>query len=626
MEEWVGSVWDRFIRRTAYRGFPDAVVTLDTVREMAAPYFRALGGNPALSIKSGTALAHGGARRWLEKIAGTGLHSEFAWCDGQCLYLPEKIDHFSDVALNRELYLWLATLAAFDTSAIEATVFNASPRHLHGWQRNVIATRAALAALPGWKARYIQLVEAHLALRTPPEKLHGLAAVWEQRVREQLRHPENDLVINDTDLDTIHCHVWPIALWLRLDMPAPVAPRASGDPTEEGEGNAATDDNGQKRFRAKQVELPEKNSGMLMLFRAESIFSWNEYVRVNRPCEDDDNADNALQRANDMEYLSVTRQGKAGKSRVRFDLDLPAPDIDDFPLGPGVHVPEWNFRTQTLQDAFCCIEPLLPRATPLEILPAALRSSAARLRRQFEALAAQPAWRNKSTEGEELDLDACLQFMVARHAGEVAEPDLWRSRVTANRSLACLLLADVSLSTDTWVGERRVIDVIRDSLYLFAEAMSATLDAFGIYGFSSVKRQHVRFHLLKDFSEKYDARVRGRIAALKPGFYTRLGAAIRHSTTVLRDQPAEKRLLLVLTDGKPNDIDHYEGRYGIEDTRNAVLAAREQGLTVFCITVDKNGAEYLPYLFGTQGCVVVQNANDLPRLLPRLYVQLTRRS
>src|SRR5690606_41977087 len=111
----------------------------------------------------------------------------------------------------------------------------------------------------------------------------------------------------------------------------------------------------------------------------------------------------------------------------------------------------------------------------------------------------------------------------------------------------------------------------------------------------------------------------------KPGFYTRMGAAIRHSTSILREQPAERRLLLILTDGKPNDVDHYEGRYGIEDTRHAVRAAREAGLTVFCVTVDRNGADYLPHFFGAKNCVVVQNATQLPRLLPRLYVQLTRR-
>lgn len=614
MEEWVGGLWDRFIRRAAYRGFPDAVVTLAQMRDITAPYFRAIGGNAALTLKSGTAQNHGGQRRWLEKIAGTGLRSEFAWCDGEALYLPEKIDHFCDPNLNRELYLWLATLAAFSGNEDD------------GWSRNVIATRAVLAALPGWRRRYQHLVDAHLALRIPAEQLPAAQAQMERCLREQLQNPALDVVLPSASASA-KSQLWPVALWLRMDKPAHTGSRhGSAEPSAEDKSDATSKDHSDKRFQTRQVALPEKNNGMLLLFRAESIFSWNEYVRVNRPTEDDDNADDALTRANDMDYLSITRNGKSGKSRVRFDLDLPAADIDDLPLGTGIPVPEWDYRAALLRENFCCIEPLLPRSTPLDALPVALRPTALRLRRQFETLAAQPAWRNKSAEGEELDLDACMRFLADSRAGVVSEPDLWRARVASNRSLACLLLADVSLSTDTWVGERRVIDVIRDSLFLFAESMSATRDAFGLYAFSSVKRHHVRFHLLKDFSEKYDAEVRGRIAALKPGFYTRLGAAIRHSTTILAEQPAEKRLLLVLTDGKPNDVDRYEGRYGIEDTRQAVMAARERGLTVFCVTVDRNAAEYLPYLFGAQGCVVVQNANDLPRLLPRLYVQLTQRS
>lgn len=615
MEEWVGGIWDRFIRRAAYRGYPQAAVTLESMREIAAPYFRAMGGNAAASVKSGSMQAHGGPRRWLEKIAGTGTHSEFAWCDGEALYLPEKIDHFDDAELNRELYLWLTTLAAF--TGDEA----------NGWERNLNATRAVLAALPGWRSRYLALVSAHLELRPSEQSLSGIAARLEGAVRAQLCEPEKYCLPPSIDAAQLSRYLWPVALWLRLDLPEAMATRKSGDANtdEEASGAAQTEDQRQKKFRAKDVDAPEKNNGMLLLFRAESIFSWNEYVRVNRPQEDDDDTENAMLRASDMEYLSVTRSGKAGKSRVRFDLDLPAADVDDTPLGPGIPLPEWNYRTQILQPDFCRLEPLLPKAEPLAQLPAQLRQTAARLRRQFETLAAQPGWRNRCAEGEEIDMDACLRFMTDQRVGAIAEPDLWRSRVAMHRSLACLLLADVSLSTDTWVGERRVIDVIRDSLFLFSEAMSATRDAFGMYGFSSVKRQHVRFHLLKDFSEKYDARVRGRIQALKPGFYTRMGAAIRHSTRVLQDQPAEKRLLLVLTDGKPNDIDHYEGRYGIEDTRHAVLAAREAGMTVFCVTIDKKAAEYLPYVFGTQGCVVVENANDLPRLLPRLYMQLTRR-
>lgn len=609
MEEWIGGVWDRLVRRAAHRGFPDAEVTLDTMREVLPPYFRALGGDPGVAVKSGSALAHGAHRRWLERVAGTAERTEVAWCNADTLNLPERIDTFPQADLNRDLYLWLATLAAFAGDEAD------------GWRRNVLATRRVLAALPGWQARYARMVEAALPLRTLPPATQPDAVALELAVREQIRHPERDVERPAAR----HPH-WPVPVWLRLDLPPAVKSRAGNrEPGERQGGSENSEEAEQQRMAAREIDMPEKKNGMLMVFRAESVFTWEEYVKVNRPTEDDDDGNNALKRARDMEQLSIARDGQAGKGRVRFDLDLPAAEYDDTPLGPGIHLPEWDWRKQLLLPDHCRLEPLLPDTEPLTALPPALRPVAAQLRRQFEALAPQPGWRGGAMQGDELDLDACLRFAADRRAGVVAEPGLWRERVALNRSLACLLLADLSLSTDTWVGKRRVIDVIRDSLFLFAEAMSATRDAFGIYGFSSVKRQHVRFHLLKDFSERYDAAIRGRIAAIKPGFYTRLGAAIRHSTTILREQRVERRLLLVLTDGKPNDIDHYEGRYGIEDTRHAVLAAREAGITVFCVTVDRDAADYLPHLFGTQGSVVVQDANELPRLLPRLYVQLTRR-
>ncbi|MDO9007585.1 MAG: VWA domain-containing protein, partial [Thiobacillus sp.] len=192
------------------------------------------------------------------------------------------------------------------------------------------------------------------------------------------------------------------------------------------------------------------------------------------------------------------------------------------------------------------------------------------------------------------------------------------------RDLSCLLLADLSLSTDAWISDSgRVIDVIRDSLLLFSEALAATGDRFALYGFSSVRRDNVRFHLLKGFDERYDARIRGRLIAIKPGYYTRMGAAIRHAAAILASRKSARRLLLILTDGKPNDLDKYEGRYGIEDTRMAIIEARRQGLIPFCVTIDAKAGDYLPHLFGAAGYVVVRDAAMLPQVLPSLYTRLT---
>ncbi|MGB8544352.1 MAG: VWA domain-containing protein, partial [Azonexus sp.] len=239
--------------------------------------------------------------------------------------------------------------------------------------------------------------------------------------------------------------------------------------------------------------------------------------------------------------------------------------------------------------------------------------------------APQRRWLKAQPDGPELDVDSCVRNHADRSSGHTPETGGYLAQARCERDLACLLLADLSMSTDAWISDsHRIVDVIRDSLLLFSEALSATGDRFGIYGFSSLRRQNIRFHLLKDFNGRYDAAARARILAIKPGFYTRMGAALRQSAAILHEQPASRRLLLIITDGKPNDLDLYDSRYGIEDTRMAVHEARRLGLTPFCVTIDREAGAYLPYLFGPAGHCVIRKPEELPRRLPLLYAQLTR--
>ncbi len=438
-------------------------------------------------------------------------------------------------------------------------------------------------------------------------------------LRQALREPGSS-----ADLPAARRPPQPVPLWL-YPPPPPVAgqsQRRDGDTKSGGGGKPAERD--RQRRRAERVDLPEHKSPFLAPFRAESLLSWAEFVRVNRPT-DDEPEPNAARAADDMDVLSVTRDGSSTASRVRFDLDLPSASEDDLPLGPGIKLPEWDYRKRALLPDYCCVQEMLARrAQPCE-LPPALRRDAQRLRRQFEILRPGRGWRRAQPDGEELDLDACV-----RHAADCAgsgnghERGLYRQLARQERDLACLLLADLSLSTDAWVNNQgRVIEVIRDSLFLFAEALAVTGDRFALYGFSSRKRQHVRVHRIKAFAERYTPAIRGRINAVKPGYYTRMGAAVRHATGLLGSQVAARRLLLLLTDGKPNDLDQYEGRYGIEDTRMALLEARRAGLHPFCVTIDQEADDYLPYLFGKDGFVLIRHPEDLPRQLLRLYSRLT---
>jgi nitric oxide reductase NorD protein len=311
--------------------------------------------------------------------------------------------------------------------------------------------------------------------------------------------------------------------------------------------------------------------------------------------------------------------------RLKFDLDLPGSESDDEIVSEGLMLPEWDWKKQRLHENHCRVVEMTARDAEPIALPPYLSRTAKKLRSQFQLLAPARVWVRHQDDGQDIDLDAYLDFHCERHAGSPVGADgLYRELNSGARDLSCMLVADLSLSTDTWVNDRqRVIDVIRDSLFLFAESLNATGDAFSMVGFSSRKRDPIRIHLLKRFGETYSASVRGRIQQIKPGYYTRLGAAIRYASLQLQQQGTGRRLLLILSDGKPNDLDQYEGRYGIEDTRQAIIEVKRLGLQPFCVTIDRKGSEYLPHLFGSNGYAVIRNPLEMPSLLPSLYARLT---
>ena len=195
------------------------------------------------------------------------------------------------------------------------------------------------------------------------------------------------------------------------------------------------------------------------------------------------------------------------------------------------------------------------------------------------------------------------------------------------RQIGALLLSYAGIGL-AFAHDLQVADdmgvVLLGAAFVFGSALSGSGDAFEILGFSSVRRQHVRIQHIKGFTEPWNDAVHTRIGALKPGFYTRMGAAIRDATRRLAERPERQRLLLVLTDGKPNDIDIYEGRYGLEDTRHAIQEARAQGLSPFCVTIDHEAHQYLPLLFGAQGYALVRRPQDLVKHLTQAWTTLAR--
>jgi len=610
MEEWVGQVWHKYITQKAFPYHEQAAVHFTECSRQLGLFYRAFSDQPGLQLKNSAGHRWQGKRSWLSKLARSEEWIHLAYRDKEAIYLPPQIGWFDNRALNLFCYRWLVALLS------QQPPIAANDQWLPYHRKLVLDT---LSRLPGLRKDYQQLATAYVQLRQKMAPL--LDDANEDALRQLLLSPESKL-----DSSFSYQDVMPVLIWPDPEPPKPVATRA-GETAGNDSHTPMLQETRKKKLslykKGQRVNEVDEKSG-LMAFRLESVFSWAEFIPVDRTADEDD-IDDAASAAENIDEIAVARNGEQQSGRLKFDLDLPAEDFDDIKQKDGILLPEWDYRSQSLMHDRCRLTELVPRQEEKVDLPVSLKARARKLRSQFEYLALQKQWLRAQPDGTEIDLDrVILQTADQKQGHAEADTKLYLDLRQNNRSLSCLLLADLSLSTDSFVGgQTRVIDIIKDSLYLFSEALSATHDRYAIAGFNSKKNDNVRYYKIKDFDESSSQQVGHRIYSLKPNFYTRMGAAIRHASKQLASEKSETRLLLLLTDGKPNDVDLYEGRYGIEDTRQAIMEARKKGIRIFCVTVDDEDSDYLNYLFGSTHYVRLTRAVELPEKLPLLYHHLT---
>jgi nitric oxide reductase NorD protein len=604
MEEFVGSIWHRVITHHARADHDAARVHLPALRSQLATFYRAMGGDTGKQFTGAEPRRFRTQRRLLQKIAGTNRRFIVSWQDERSVCLPPYLDCFPQRELNEDLYFWLTAMAAY------------LPDIAHWFYDNQASCRNLQDSRPGLKKLYQRLLPGLLELRPAVDELTGADQDREVAIRAALIDPGSVLTLPIADGDP-----FPIPIWF---YPVPlhkVSVAADDVPGAHEAGKEVVQHLDETRKQAQRLDDSRETDG-LVVFQLASLLSWGEQVQLDRS-EEDNQDDDLAAAANDLDIITLSRRRRAGASRVKFDLDLPAMENDDLPVGDGTRLPEWNWHKGEMQENFCLLQPMLAIDAEPAPLPDHLIGSAKSLRQRFAGMQTQRKWLKHQPSGEEIDIDAWIDA-IAKPRGKMERQDFFRNKTIDNRDLACLLLADFSMSTESPLNaDQRIIDVIKEAMLLFAEALSGSEDRFAIYGFSSVRNKQVRYNILKNFNESYSDAVRGRILAVKPGFYTRMGAAIRQSTEILKSQQVDQRLLLIISDGKPNDIDKYEGRYGIEDTRHAIQEARQQGLRPFCVTIDNRANEYLPYLFGDHSYALISDMARLPALLPRLYLNLT---
>ncbi|HVX38442.1 MAG TPA: VWA domain-containing protein [Gemmatimonadaceae bacterium] len=240
------------------------------------------------------------------------------------------------------------------------------------------------------------------------------------------------------------------------------------------------------------------------------------------------------------------------------------------------------------------------------------------IRHRFERLRGRRMLLPRRRAGDEIDFDAVIDAMVDRNTGRSPDDRLYLEARPARRGIAIELLADVSGSTATPVDDdMRVVDLEKLALLLASEALDALGDSYAMHTFAGRSAENVKITPIKTFAERNGPAVRRRIAALEPGGFTRLGAAVRFATRQLARESAGRRLLLILSDGRPNDVDQYQSTYGVDDARQAIVEARAAGIYPFCVTIDREGSEYLPRIFGAAGHTIVRHPRQLPAALLR---------
>jgi len=296
---------------------------------------------------------------------------------------------------------------------------------------------------------------------------------------------------------------------------------------------------------------------------------------------------------------------------------------------PPRHYPEWDYNSQTYRPDWASVyEALHPKGNPADIDKLLIKHAALakRLKRMLDLLKPQDKVRIRyQEEGSELDLDVALRSLIDYKSGATPDPRINMSHKTSGRDIAVMLLVDLSESLNEKASgsDQTILELSQEAVSLLAWAVDKLGDPFAIGGFHSNTRHDVRYLHIKGYSEGWNDEVKGRLAAMEAAYSTRMGAAMRHAAHYLQGQKAEKKLMLILTDGEPSDVDTKDERLLIEDARQAVKELDQQGIYTYCINLDPKADEYVADIFGKQ-YTVIDNIQRLPERLPQLFIALTK--
>ncbi|HDP88522.1 MAG TPA: VWA domain-containing protein [Thioalkalivibrio sp.] len=299
------------------------------------------------------------------------------------------------------------------------------------------------------------------------------------------------------------------------------------------------------------------------------------------------------------------------------------------PVSEPFHYQEWDYQVQLHRPDWATVyERRQPKGDPqiIEDILTEHKPIAYRIKQIIDLLSPEGVQRVRNMEdGDELDINAAVDAMVAIRMGEQPNPRITMRNVIKNRDLAVTILLDLSESTNEKMGgpDKTVIELTREACTLVATAINGIGDPFAIHGFASDGRHDVQYYRFKDFNQTWGDEVKSRLAGMQGGLSTRMGAAMRHAGHHLLKQTERKKLLLLVTDGEPADIDERDPQHLRHDAKKAVEELYSKGIMTYCLTLDPYADQYVKRIFGPNNYTIVDHVDRLPEKLPVLFATLT---
>lgn len=333
-------------------------------------------------------------------------------------------------------------------------------------------------------------------------------------------------------------------------------------------------------------------------------------IRIEQ--EETDDQEDARQAPDETEIAAASKP-------VKPDDDLGVPICK---------LPEWDYLAGSLRPNWVTVIDHKTPTAPAHIIADRLEKHSM-IAAKIEALVRQSKVGQikrlkRQHEGDRLDLDACIQNRIDLRLGQISDVGLYESNAFSERDLSVLVLLDISESTKDLINgtSTSVFHLERDATALLAHAMDGMGDPFAIHAFSSNGRNELRYHHIKNFGTPYNDHAKSLLAGMRPGLSTRMGGALRYAGTSIAIQSTKRKLVLVITDGEPSDIDVSDQSYLIEDSRKAVIELASQGIDVFAVGLDGSGKSELTRIFGHRNTLQIDRIESLPERLPMLYFRL----